>query len=167
MISSIGLHWLSVVVNLLTSSTGHSLLRHILPGLRFNSGLTKIYALLLDNFVIYDSRVAAALTWLVTKWEAQTKLSALPDSLCFGCMRANQSKKSRSPELRQPDARFTYLNQNPYMHAHWNLRANWVLKSAFDKAMHINGLMKLQSLREVEAMLFAIGFDLKYAKPRD
>lgn len=34
-------------------------------GLRFNAGMTKVYSLLLDNFIIYDSRVAASLAWFV------------------------------------------------------------------------------------------------------
>ena len=36
--------------------------------LRSNAGLTKVYSLVLDDFIIYDSRVAAALAWLVTVW---------------------------------------------------------------------------------------------------
>lgn len=39
------------------------------PGpLHFTAGTTKVYALLLDDFIIYDSRVASSLAWLVKQW---------------------------------------------------------------------------------------------------
>lgn len=37
-------------------------------GLRFNAGMTKVYSLLADSLIIYDSRVAAALGWIVVKY---------------------------------------------------------------------------------------------------
>ena len=45
--------------------------------LRFNAGMTKVYSLMCDNFIIYDSRVAAALGWLVMKYCRDRKLTAL------------------------------------------------------------------------------------------
>lgn len=38
------------------------------PIRRFNAGMTKVYSLVVPNFIIYDSRVAASLAWLVAAW---------------------------------------------------------------------------------------------------
>lgn len=40
--------------------------------LRFNAGWTKVISLLCDGFIIYDSRVAGALAWLVKEWSSST-----------------------------------------------------------------------------------------------
>lgn len=37
-----------------------------------NSGFTKLYSLIFDKFIMYDSRVAAALAFLVMRYEAAT-----------------------------------------------------------------------------------------------
>lgn len=35
---------------------------------RFNAGMSKVYSLIVADFIIYDSRVAAALAWFVARW---------------------------------------------------------------------------------------------------
>ena len=42
--------------------------RHFIRLNRFNAGITKVYSMVLENFIIYDSRVAAALGWLVAQF---------------------------------------------------------------------------------------------------
>ena len=66
--------------------------------LRSNAGLTKVYSLVLDDFIIYDSRVAAALAWLVMIWGRE--VGGVPDHLKFACMRARktiQKARHQSP----------------------------------------------------------------------
>jgi hypothetical protein len=36
--------------------------------LRLSSGMIKVYSLLCKDFIIYDSRVAAGLGWMVVKY---------------------------------------------------------------------------------------------------
>lgn len=122
--------------------------------LRFNSGMTKVYALLLENFIIYDSRVAASLAWLVRDWwtgSLKRPISNLPEELKFGCLTANGSAAKR----RNPDALvFPNLRGSPRRHYTWNTRANWILDSACNQAGKGS---RFKSLREVEAALFQMG----------
>lgn len=122
--------------------------------LRFNSGMTKIYSLLIDNFIIYDSRVAASLAWLALNWWTSVKGQLgvhLPLFLRFCCLAGN----GKAQGYRNPDkAVFKTLSARPHEHYMWNVRANWILESALIKA----GLdSRFGSLREVEAALFQMG----------
>ena len=131
-----------------------------MPDLRSNAGLSKVYALLLDDFVIYDSRVAAALAWLVCDWwSRQHSLggTALPHDLRFLCMKANSTR----PKKRSPNAAvFPYVSiSSPatcQRHAKWNLRANWIIEAAAVAAKGSATHPQL-SMREIEAALFVLG----------
>jgi hypothetical protein len=132
--------------------------------LRSNAGTTKVHSLLLQDWVIYDSRVAAALAWLVYQWSSRRP----PSFLQFGCMRANSVRnKSRSPDEKM----FKYFTasgdvRNHRVHLKWNLRANWVLSAALNAANRrcgLNEVAPFASLREVEAALFMVGDDLSVA----
>ncbi|MBK4987602.1 hypothetical protein IAE39_000125 [Pseudomonas sp. S37] len=137
--------------------------------LRSNAGTTKIHSLALPNFVIYDSRVAAALAWFVKSW-AETSARAIPVHLRFGCMRANTKKRPLTP--RTPDAQvFKYFSPSGKIrehrkHATWNRRANWIIEQ-MTKAPTVNAtaerLPRIWSGREIEAALFMMGEDLTEA----
>ena len=139
-----------------------------LPDLRSNAGLTKVYSLSLTDFIIYDSRVAAALAWLVSRWSGDNH-QLPPEHLRFACMRANTNSKNKP---RSPNEEiFPYFAasghiRNHYKHATWNIRANWVLRKSLDIAVERNGkkpLTAFHSLRELEAALFMMGENLKFA----
>lgn len=136
---------------------------HKIPDLRSNAGTTKVHSLLLPNFVIYDSRVAASLAWLVWSWTNQTSIN-VPASLRFACMRANSTKlKARSPDIKK----FPYFVasgtlSNHHKHAYWNLIANWTIGCTISKAQKLKPGCLFDS-RRVEAALFAMGDDLQYA----
>lgn len=123
--------------------------------LRFNSGMTKVYSLLLEDFIIYDSRVAAALAWLVLTWckEAYGRGMAglIVDSLRFACPPGN----GNAAAFRNPDkGTFKTLTSKPAEHYCWNVRANWLLQSA---QAHAGARSHFSSLREIEAALFQLG----------
>jgi hypothetical protein len=123
------------------------------PHLRFNSGMTKLYSLLNPNFIIYDSRVAAALAWLVYSWS-----TVVPQELAFRCMPA---RKTIQQKIRNPDTnQFCWVNSDPYQHIKWNIRANWILEDAYVRAVAQCPHIKFHDLREVEASLFMLGADL-------
>lgn len=136
-----------------------------LGDLRSNAGTTKVHSLVLPDWVIYDSRVAAALSWLVYRWSDGDP----PSLLRFACMRANTNRpKSRSPD----QAVFKYFSpsgdiRNHRLHLKWNVRANWVLSAALDNAKRANrqDSLAFTSLRDVEAALFMMGEDLSLALP--
>lgn len=122
--------------------------------LRFNAGMTKVYALLIDDFVIYDSRVAAALGWLAVAWWTQVQrkpLAVLPADLRFGCLPANgKAAGHRNPA---PGVIPNLINA-PGRHYTWNVRANWLLTSALAAA---GTASQFTMLRETEAALFQLG----------
>lgn len=83
--------------------------------LRFNSGMTKVYSLLCDNFVIYDSRVAAALGWAIVKYCQLHGLATVPELLCFPWAAAKEGlgadrKRLMQAVLDHPNARESHFH---------------------------------------------------------
>jgi len=142
----------------------------LLPtNLRFNAGMTKVYSLMVDNFVIYDSRVAAALCWFVMHWALESKLSAVPEALSFPCMPAKEGYNPQIRKLRNPGAGallFPSLQNRPRLHAQWNLRASWLLEAVLNEAGTTTVFHQTsQPLRALEAALFMWGYDLGRNRP--
>lgn len=130
--------------------------------LRFNAGMAKVYSILLDDFIIYDSRVAGALAWLVWRWQADSQdgLELHPE-LAFQCIAPQTHRGEIIPshaKQRNPDPpQFKNMTANPYIHVEWNLRANWILTKAFQRNLAFT------NLHDVEAALFTMGYDLQSA----
>lgn len=144
--------------------------------LRFNAGMTKVYSLICDRFVIYDSRVAAALGWAVVQYCNALGLTAVPQELSFPWAPAKSAAGDPSPKLRNAGyASLTFPKlRSGATHAAWNLRASWLLEAVLDlastKSSGFNQLGDLDArLRALEAALFMIGYDLgtQEAKPSD
>lgn len=134
--------------------------------LRFNAGMTKVYSLLVDDFIIYDSRVAAALCWFVMQWARENNLETIPDALSFPCMPAKESDHPRIRKIRNPGSgawHFPRLNNHPRLHAQWNLRASWLLEAVLNEASSTTVFHQAaQPLRALEAALFMWGYDLGF-----
>lgn len=131
---------------------------------RFNSGMTKIYSLLVDDFIIYDSRVASALGWLVVRFCQDQGLVKVPMCLSFPWSPAKEGVKAVNPKNRNPGhgpLEFPRLYSG-YKHAAANLRANWLLSEiiAQSKSEFLN---EESPLRALESALFMIGYDLPAA----
>jgi hypothetical protein len=137
--------------------------------LRFNAGMTKVYSLLLDNFIIYDSRVAAALSWFAMHWAIEGRAPAIPEALRFPCMPAKEGNDPQIRKARNPSAgalQFPQLNSRPRLHAHWNLRASWLLEAVLMKCEEKTKFHKSpQPIRALEAALFMWGYDLSANLP--
>lgn len=132
--------------------------------LRFNAGMTKIYSLLVDDFIIYDSRVAAALGWIVVKYCQCRNLSAVPGELAFPWAPAKEGGNAKAPKNRNPRTgsyHFPCLIAGEH-HALWNLRASWILAQVLTRApaSAFNHDAAIPRLRCLEAALFMIGYDL-------
>ncbi len=129
---------------------------------RFNAGMSKVYSLILDQFIIYDSRVAGAVASFVCEW---CVTSRIPDPLAFACLPAKENQKAMRHKRRNPCSKiFPSVYSRPHLHAHWNLRASWVLA----ESLRLAGLkapgnafaMNANPLRALEAALFMWGYDL-------
>jgi len=135
--------------------------------LRFNSGMTKVYSLICDDFLIYDSRVAAALGWLVVKYCKGKQLERVPAELCFPWAAAKEGQNSEVPKVRNPGEgglHFKRLRAGHH-HALWNLRASWLLSAVLahpaassSRFNQVEG--PVTPLRALEAACFMIGYDL-------
>lgn len=146
-------------------NTDHPLL--VAKDLRFNAGMTKVYSLICDRFVIYDSRVAAALGWAVVKFCQAAELSEVPQELRFPWAPAKSAANDPSPKRRNPGQYgfiFPRLRSGA-IHAAWNLKASWLLSSVLEQAAAQNSQFNQVEhfdtrLRALEAALFMIGYDL-------
>lgn len=128
--------------------------------LRFNAGLTKVYSLLLKDFIIYDSRVGAALGWLVVQYCQDVKLAAVPPLLAFPWAKAKEGVNSVSRKNRDPSQGAYKISQifSDQSHAMWNVRASWLISELAGKASKFNTLT--EPMRAIESALFMIGYDL-------
>lgn len=137
-------------------------------GIRSNAGFTKIYSLLFDDFIIYDSRVAAALGLFVVKFCKEKKLTGIPDELNFGWMPPKEGKNSKDAKVRDPrSGELVHHRANSERrHAHSNIRANWILVKVLSndyssERSPFNEINNSQDkLRALEAAFFMIGYDI-------
>lgn len=138
------------------------------PELRFNAGMTKVYSLICNSLLIYDSRVAAAITLAVMKYCQAQKMSSVPTLLQFPWAPAKEATTSRKPKCRNPSQGefcFPKLAAGP-THAFWNLRASWLLEAVLaGSESRFAGESISSSLRALEAALFMIGYDLTDSLP--
>ncbi|MCP2052058.1 UNVERIFIED_ORG: hypothetical protein J3D59_001918 [Pseudomonas fluorescens] len=137
--------------------------------LRFNAGMTKVYSLLVNDFIIYDSRVAAALGWIVVKYCQDRQLATVPAELAFPWAPAKEGPAATWRKNRNPakgTLRFPGLN-GAVQHAHWNLKASWILAEVLANASAgaFTDAGPIAPLRRLEAALFMIGYDLPHNGP--
>ena len=147
-------------------SDGASGAHHFIGLKRFNAGMTKVYSVVLEDFIIYDSRVAAALGWLVAKF-CRVEALEVPDALRFPWMPAKEALGHETPKNRNPSCyrgEFPRMNNSPSRHALWNLRASWLLQAVLEEAGNSTRFNQVPPeaapLRRLEAALFMIGYDL-------
>ena len=78
-----------------------------------NAGWTKVYSLILDDFPIYDSRVAAALGYLVRQYCIENKSPSVPELLQFRWPQG-QSMVNRDPSYEHLKLKRLYHSQTKY-----------------------------------------------------
>lgn len=135
--------------------------------LRFNAGLSKVYSLLLDDFVIYDSRVAAALGWMVVKYCHAHQLPAVPDTLAFPWSPGREAASVSDSKRRDPsDGKYQFPRLgDARQHARWNLRASWLIHALAARLPDFCNLP--DGIRALESSLFMWGYDLTDMDARD
>lgn len=91
-----------------------------------NSGFSKIYSLMLDDFPIYDSRVACALGSLVRLFCEKRGRQRVPPSLAFRLPPNRATKNKRDPSRGR--IRFSAIHHGgDGFHAESNVMAAWIL----------------------------------------
>jgi hypothetical protein len=150
-----------------------------------DSGTTKVYSLLAEDFVMYDARVGAALGLLVRCWvESSPNLEPddIPDPLRFAWDDNWHQDRRTEPEMRHnPNWRYENTDIFPRFgddgvdrRVH-NMFANWLLAHIIDidkdlSAAEKSGFARLpvdRRLRALEAALFMIGYSVNpmYSPP--
>ena len=129
---------------------------------RFNSGMSKICSLMLDDFIIFDSRVAAALGMLIVKFCRASNLSTLPKNLKFPRMIAKESPGTENPKNRNPSTEdYVFpLVQHGSAYLNANIRASWLLEATLKKASLSNFHVLKDPLNALGSALFMYGYDL-------
>jgi hypothetical protein len=125
--------------------------------IRFNAGFTKIYSLCIDNFPMYDSRVAIALGILISEFLRSQKLSIIPDELRFR-MPPGGTVTTRPSTIN--GFRFGATNLTTYQIS--NIRASWLLEAVLKNRpeSQFNQLEPNEKIRALEAALFMIGYSI-------
>ncbi len=132
-----------------------------LDGIPMNSGWTKVYALMLDGFPMYDGRVGAALGYLVRQYCEEQGIQEVPALLRFRWQAGKAGNHNHDPSkgsLQFP--RLSYAQPSgPRAWAEVNLWAAWIL-GAVQSEGEFGRLPADRRLRALEAALFMIGYEL-------
>jgi hypothetical protein len=117
-----------------------------------NAGFTKVYSVLLNEYIIYDSRVAVSIAYLVDKYFS----GQIPEILKIYIP---PSYGTGDAILRRAvNNVFKSTNGSSKKHFYSNVLVNLILKEVHDK---IRGTDEKINLREIEAALFMIGYDIR------
>jgi len=120
-----------------------------------NSGFSKIYSTIVDNFIIYDSRVSCALCYLIKLYKEENLLGEIPESLKFAYSVGRS--ENRNPDLNGLNFKKLY----PYNYLKYNIIASWLLKLILEKTeTRFNNLDENIQLRALESALFMIGYKI-------
>jgi len=127
--------------------------------IEITAGFSKIYSAYIKDFIIYDSRVAAALGLLVRTFCEQSGISTIPYELCFAWT-VGRSSGVRNPSLGS--LIFPQLKiYKPEDYLENNIRANWLVSAIADITTSKFSLIDRDNRpRAIEQALFMIGYDV-------
>jgi hypothetical protein len=139
-------------------------------GFTMNATWTKYFSLTTTLSIIYDSRVGAALGYLVRLYlesvPTETLLKTVPDELAF---RWSKGKSSRNRNPSKNGFTFSKLSHDSYGPEHWarcNVQANWIVREAI-RLSQADWCKGEDGMRRVEAALFMLGYDVTNETFRD
>jgi len=136
------------------------------------AGITKIHSLLADELVIYDSRVACAVAWLVERYCDYRNWSDVPKELLFSLPKEKTGRNSpirRDPALvRTADSLLNTEYQNPgatpatrkHVWPRDKLRVSLILSEVLTRLGKTNKEERTKSFLEYQLGLFMIGYHL-------
>jgi hypothetical protein len=143
-------------------------------GLNLDSGTTKIYSLIANNFIIYDSRVGAALCMLVRAWydTYSYKAGGLSELMMFtwGSARKKidgiKTSETRSPNNGKHPRMLNFheaKKQNPVKRFSDNVHSSWLLSKLLENDDTCGGFASFpesQRVHAFESALFMIGYSV-------
>jgi hypothetical protein len=141
-----------------------------------NSGFTKLYTLFVDDFIMYDGRVGAALGLLGRIYAQEAGLSTIPETIKFSYGNGKVSPdKQIGTNRRNPSCekcKLPNFNNNPQRQLNDNIKASWLVKAlANETASRFARLPQRPLLNErltaIQSALFMIGYDVSCLKDYD
>ena len=122
---------------------------------QLNSGFSKIYALLLDDFPIYDSRVACALASMVRRYCEESGRDTVPSQLAFS-IPPSQGRTRRNPSCRT--LRFRHMRwRDTRQYGNSNVIAAWLLGGLADYGS-FGELPPPRRLLALQSAMFMLGY---------
>ena len=135
---------------------------------RMNAGYTKYYSLACqeNKVIIYDSRVGAALGLLTRKYLEFIGEDKVPkDYLDFRwAIKRGENSADPNYSVRDPSCsgyKFTKLGASDQSWAECNIKANWIISEALNRAKSKIWGSDTIDTRMIEAALFTLGYSLK------
>ncbi len=126
--------------------------------LRSDSATTKLFSLASkEKSIIYDNRVGAALGVIIKAYLKSAGLDKVPTELNF--MRGDATKRDQKRNPSEGDYQFD-VKKTGAPHALCNLRANWIIEQVVQNWECPVSVSINSPLREIEAILFMIGYDI-------
>ena len=133
------------------------------PNIKLNAGFTKIYSLLIKDFIIYDSRVAKALCKLISEFLALNNQLGNNNVDPLLALKIPRGRRDIGGNLIVNN-RFSFqlFNDNNTYHQVSNIRASWILREVLriSPNSQFNLLPNNQGLRALESALFMIGYSI-------
>ena len=130
------------------------------PKIHMTSGFSKIYSACNDQYMIYDSRVGAALGLLVRKFCEDKDLKNVPCELQFAWTNG-RGEQERNPNHGRYEFPKLRSNKKGEYLGH-NIRANWLMSEvAKSTKSNFARLEPHFRLRALEQALFMIGYDIR------
>ncbi|HZK53992.1 MAG TPA: winged helix-turn-helix domain-containing protein [Desulfosporosinus sp.] len=133
------------LLNLDVCDTNDQRLRQI----KINSGFINIYSHIINNLIMYDGRVGAALGLFVRLYCEENHLQNIPPELLFAFHGSNPSSSMY---------RFPTLSNRNYLDN--NIRASWLLGNLLEEYKSYFDYSGTGNLRALEAALFMIGYNI-------
>jgi len=128
--------------------------------IHMTSGFSKIYSACVDEYMIYDSRVGAALGLLIRTFCIHNHLPNIPCELKFVWT------NGRGEQVRNPNCdRYEFPKLRLYKEDEYfenNIRANWLISAIANRTKSkFSNLESHSRLRALEQALFMIGYDIR------
>lgn len=132
--------------------------------LDMGAGYSKIYAMLMDDFPMYDSRTACALTSLIVKYCEENGMQRVPETLQLGVPRPQGNVNYRIPASRYNIRSIDSGQKSAYASA--NVKAAWLLGNL----ALCEGQFKTQPpgrrVLALQSALFMVGYEPLSFKPK-
>ena len=129
------------------------------PELQMTSGFSKIYSACIDEYIIYDSRVGAALGLLIRTFCIQNNFPNIPHQLQFVWTNGRGTQERNPSQDKYEFPKLRLYKEDDYFEN--NVRANWLVSAIANstKSRFANLNTQLR-LRAIEKALFMIGYDI-------